>query len=116
MSLTVNGTSYNFSGNNMVISNGKVMVNGKDITDLNDIDQKEITIVIESDIDYLKVDHCHSIVANAYVEAIETISGSVHCAKDVCGSITTMSGSVRCKGEINGSVSTMSGNINKGEK
>lgn len=109
-SININGSSYSFSGRNISIQNNKVIVNGVDITNLADIDAKEITIIIESPIDSIDVEHCHKIEVKS-CNTIKTMSGSVRCAGDIKGSVNTMSGSVRAEGSIGGSVSTMSGSI-----
>ena len=50
--ISINGVNY--SGNNIIISNGKVVINGKDVTP----DSKEINIKVEGNIDKLVVDSC----------------------------------------------------------
>jgi len=109
-SMNINGSSYNFAGRNVSIQGNKVIVNGVDITNLVDIDAKEIIIIIESPIDSIDVEYCHKIKVKE-CNTIKTMSGSVYCDGDIKGSVNTMSGSVRAEGSIGGSVSTMSGNI-----
>ena len=85
--ITVNGVTY--SGNNISISKGKVIIDGNDVTP----DAKNIDIKIDGNISELKVDACDSLVVNGN-----------------CGSVATMSGDVKC-GTVGGSISTMSGDI-----
>jgi hypothetical protein len=103
--ISINGMTIQGSGN-VVISNGKIMVNGKDVTP----DSKEINIVINGNVDELKVDACNKVSVTGSVKSIKTQSGDVDVTGDVDGSIQTMSGDVDC-GTVGGSISTMSGDV-----
>lgn len=103
--ITINGISY--SGNNIVVTSGKVKVNGKDVTPEN---AKEITISVTGNIKQLKVDACNKVSVDGHVDSIETMSGDVDVIGSIFGSISTMSGDIECS-NVGGSVSTMSGNI-----
>jgi hypothetical protein len=102
--ITINGNTY--SGNSIVVTNGKVVINGKDVTP----DSKEINIFVVGDIEQLKVDDCDKISVNGNVKSISTQSGDVEVTGDVDGSISTMSGDVDCE-NVQGSISTMSGDV-----
>ena len=101
---TINGTTY--SGNNIVVTNGKVIINGKDVTP----DSKEINISIQGDINELTVDTCTQLTITGNVKELSTKSGDININGDVHGSVQTMSGDVDC-GNVAGSISTMSGDI-----
>ena len=103
-SINVNGVSYSGHGNVSII-NGKVMIDGKDVTP----DAKEIIVSIEGNVDVLKVDACNKVSITGNAGSVATQSGDVECG-DVTGSVQTMSGDVDCK-NIGGRVSTMSGDI-----
>lgn len=103
-SITINGNSY--VGNSIVVSNGKVIIDSKDMT----VDGKQINITINGNINDLKVDSCEKISVKGNVGSIKTTSGDVDIVGDVSGSVQTMSGDVDCS-NIEGSVSTMSGDI-----
>ena len=102
--ITINGNTY--SGNSVVVTNGRVVINGKDVTP----DSKEINISVEGNIEELKVDACNKVSVTGTVKNISTKSGDVDVTGDVNGSIQTMSGDVDCR-HIQGSVSTTSGDI-----
>ncbi len=102
--ITINGNIY--SGNSIVVTNGKVIINGKDVTP----DSKEINISVVGDIEQLKVDACNKVSVEGSVKSISTLSGDVEVSGDVDGSISTMSGDVDC-GHVQGSISTMSGDV-----
>jgi len=102
--ITINGNTY--SGNSIVISNGKVIINGNDVTP----NEKEINIVVHGNTEDLKIDHCNKIVVNGNSKNISTKSGDIFITGNVEGSVQTMSGEVDCS-DVSGSVSTMSGNI-----
>jgi len=102
--ITINGNTY--SGNSVVVTNGKVLINGKDVTP----ESKDINISVEGNIEELKVDACNKVSVTGSVKNIATKSGDVDVTGDVDGSIQTMSGDVDC-GHVQGSVSTMSGDV-----
>lgn len=97
-----------FTGNNITVSNNRIIIDGKDITDTLP-EQKTYNIEVTGDIQSLDVDACNSLTVKGTVGSIKTLSGDVDCG-DVTGSVSTMSGDVKCK-NISGSVSTMSGKI-----
>ena len=125
MSITINNANItgSFSGKNITIKNGKVIIDGKDVTP----DGKKMDITVTGNIDSLNVDCCDSISITGEVGSVETTSGNVTCgnvkgdvsntsgdvkAGDVSGNVKTMSGDVEAK-SITGSVKTMSGDIRK---
>jgi autotransporter translocation and assembly factor TamB len=103
--IRINGMSISASGNLSVI-NGKVFVNGVDVTP----ESKEINIVVTGNVEELKVDACSKVSITGEVGNIKTQSGDVDISGNVGGSVQTMSGDVDC-GNISGSVSTMSGDV-----
>ena len=104
-SVIINGKTY--VGNNIIVSNGKIMIDGKNITS----DDKVINITVNGDIDSLKVDTCNKLELIGNVTNINTVSGDVDINGDVSGSIQTVSGDVKCK-NVGGSINTLSGDIN----
>lgn len=104
----ININNRTYSGNSVVITNGKVIVDGKDVTP--EKNEREINIIIEGNIDDLNVDACNKLSVNGNVGSVKTLSGDVDVDGYVSGSVSTMSGDVDC-GNVNGSVSTMSGDI-----
>jgi hypothetical protein len=105
--VVINGVSIDGNSRSVVISNGKVIVNGKDVTPE---DTKDINIVINGHIETLDVDTCNKITITGDVGSVSTLSGDVNITGNVLGSVKTMSGDVDCE-EISGSVKTMSGDI-----
>jgi hypothetical protein len=103
--IKINGLTIT-GGRSVVIANGHVIVDGKDVTGE---DATNITIEIHGDVAELSADACNTITVNGSAGKIKTQSGSVRCG-DVAGSVQTMSGSVVC-GAIGGDVSTMSGDV-----
>lgn len=92
----------------IVVSKGKIMVNGVDVTP----DAKHINIVVTGGCGSIKVDCCESLSVDGDTGPVSTQSGDVEVKGNVDGSVSTMSGDVEC-GDIAGSVSTMSGDINR---
>lgn len=95
----------NYTGKSVTIVNGKVIVDGKDVTP----DSKEVTITVNGDIESLSCDYTNSIEVNGNVGDIQGGSGNIKCM-NVTGDVKTGSGNVRC-GDIGGDAKTGSGNV-----
>jgi hypothetical protein len=107
--ININGTTIMSSGRgNVVVSNDRIVVDGKDVTP----DAKQITIEVQGDLQSIEADACDRIHVTGSVGHVKTTSGDVRCG-DVTGSVQCMSGDVSC-GRVGGSVSTMSGDIRRG--
>lgn len=102
--IVINGVVVS-GGKNIVVSNGRVVVDGQDVTP----DAKDIRIEVHGSVDSLDVDACNAISVTGSAGSIKTQSGDVRCG-DVHGSVKTMSGDVHC-GAVSGGVETMSGDI-----
>lgn len=107
-SVNINGRS--FSGNNVSINNGKVVVDGVLMDKYEEGTVVNVTII--GDVESLS-NEVGSIKATT-VGSISTMSGDVYCG-DVGGSVKTMSGDVECKSVL-GNISTMSGDVSKSLK
>lgn len=103
-SVSINGVNY--SGRNITISGNKVYIDGVDNTP----ESKNISIVVNGDLESLKADNCNTIEVTGSVMALNTISGDVKVGGNVDGSVKTMSGDVLC-GSVGGNISTMSGDV-----
>lgn len=90
--ITINKTTY--TGSNVSIVNGKVYIDGKDVTP----DGKEINISVEGNLDKLEVEHCNRIDIKGAVKDIRSASGDVNIIGDVLGNIDTKSGDVEVSG------------------
>jgi len=108
--ITINGKTINMSGDNIIISNGKVLIDGKDVTP----DAKKIDIKVTGNIETLDVDTCDRIHIEGEVYTVKTMSGEVVCG-DIKGDVKTMSGDVSAD-VITGKVKTMSGDIRHGRR
>lgn len=103
--IEINGVS--FSGSNISIVGGKVIVDGKEVDGLQD--EKEINIVVNGDIKSLQSGNGNVSVAGA-VESVQTVNGEIKISGSVAGSVKTVNGDVYC-GEVHGSVNSVNGNI-----
>ncbi|MEY4433354.1 MAG: Aeromonas phage phiA8-29 [Bacteroidota bacterium] len=103
--ISINGMTITGSGN-ITVLNGRVIVNGKDVTP----EGKEINITVTGNVEKLEVDACSKIAITGDVQNVKTQSGDVDISGAVSGSIQTMSGDVDC-GNVGGSISTMSGDV-----
>lgn len=102
--ITINGVSY--SGNNITVINGKVIIDGNDVTP----NFKNIEILVDGNIDKLSVDSCDKLMVNGNVGQIKSTSGDVEVLGNIDGDVTSTSGDIKC-GNISGSVKTVSGDI-----
>jgi hypothetical protein len=105
--LTVNGSivAGNFTGKNIRIQNGNVIIDGQNITP----DSKSISIEVHGNVAQLDTGGCLETVIKGDVGSIDGGSGDIEC-KNVTGSISTGSGYVSCE-TIGGNVSTGSGDV-----
>lgn len=99
-----------YHGKNITVINNRVIIDGKDVTP----DQKEITIIVEGDLENLAVDSCESVnIKGSVYGDVKTMSGGLKVEGNISGNVKTMSGDIKCKGEIHGSINTMSGDIKR---
>lgn len=102
---TININGQTFKGTNISVCNGRVMVDGVDVTP----DQKQITIAVEGDVSELSIDSCNKLNITGSCRTVRSGSGDVNCG-DVGGSVETGSGDVSC-GNVQGNVETGSGDV-----
>lgn len=102
--ININGKS--FFGNNIVVNNGKVIIDGKDVTP----DSKVINIQVDGNVDMLQVDNCDKMEINGDANSAKTTNGNISISGSVKGDVQTTNGNVVC-GQVGGSVSTKNGNI-----
>ena len=105
--IRINGVTIT-GGRSIVINNGRVVVDGNDVTP----NAKDIRIEVNGDVDDLDVDACSTVKVTGSVRKLSTVSGDVECG-NVGGDVKTVSGDVTC-GTISGRVSTVSGDIDHG--
>ena len=109
MAIIINGSIVNShigNCNNVVISNGKVIIDSKDLTP----DAKEINIQITGDVQKVEIDNCNQLKINGKCNTVSSHNGNVEIEGDVLNSVSTHNGNVRCN-NIAGSVSTRNGSI-----
>lgn len=107
MAIRINGVSI-AGGRNVVISNGKVIVDGKDVTPG---DEKQINIEVTGDVDTIEVDTCEKISVTGNTGRITTSQGDINVGGDVHGDAKTSQGSIEVEGSVGGNVKTSQGSI-----
>lgn len=100
----INGKNY--IGTQVYITNGKVIIDGKNYTP----DSKEINIQVDGNIEELKVDTCQKCIVNGNAGYVQTGSGDLEISGDITGNLQTGSGDIEC-GNVGGSVQTGSGDV-----
>jgi DUF4097 and DUF4098 domain-containing protein YvlB len=104
--VTINGKSY--SGKNVTINNGNILIDGKPVG--NDASTPHVYITLQGNIDSLQVDSCNSLRVEGDCGTIKSNAGDITISGNVSGDVKTMSGDVRC-GNVSGSISSMSGDV-----
>lgn len=108
--ITISHGSYSgdlVSGRNVVIQNGVVIVDGKEVGNIANVGP--VTIIVEGSIEKLSTT-AGSITINGDVGDCESVSGSITVTGNVEGDCETVSGSIKA-GAIHGDCETVSGSI-----
>ena len=110
----INGKTFNYTGS-LTMINGKFFVDGKEVTDWEDLtkDQKHIDIKVEGNIERLQVDACDSVTITGNCNKVKTLSGDVEIGGDVDGDVESVSGNIDIFGNVGGDVKTVSGDIRR---
>jgi len=104
---TVNIDGHSYSGQNVSINNGKVVIDG--------VVQEQsligpVTVIVTGDIESL-ASGSGNVDVTGNCGSVSTMSGDFTGRGNVTGNVKTMSGDVRVTGHIGGDVETMSGDI-----
>lgn len=105
--IIINGKSHTVKGNNITVSNGKIIVDGKVVQEGL---SGEVTIKFEGDLANLKSDS--SVIVNGNIEGSASSGGSLKCG-DI-GHNAVSGGSMKCE-TVNGSA-TSGGSMNVGHR
>ena len=108
--ITINSNVFSgdnnvFSGDNISVVNGKVFIDGKDVTP----DAREIHISVQGNVNSIDVGACNDFEVIGDVGTVRTGSGNLTC-KNVTGGAQTGSGDIECE-SIGGNVQTGSGDV-----
>lgn len=101
--ININGKIYN--GQQVIINNGRVIIDGKEIEQ----SDKVINISVEGNIEKLEGDSIRSLLVKGDVGSIKVGSADITC-KNVNGNVTTGSGDIEC-GAVSGNIQTGSGDV-----
>lgn len=98
----------------MVISGGKITVDGKDINELDavDPDEKVINITIQGDVDHLDVDYCNKLEVTGNVRRVKATQGDIEIHGSVSGDVHANMGNINC-GDVEGDCHANMGSINR---
>lgn len=106
MGIQINNRGY--VGKSIVISNGKIVIDGRDVTsELGET--KEINISVSGNLENLEVDYANKIEISGDVGKASSGSGDIDC-RNITGGARTGSGDIECE-SINGDVQTGSGDV-----
>jgi hypothetical protein len=103
---TIRINNANYSGHSVTISNGRVLIDGKDLTP----DSKNINIEVIGDVNEIQVDSCNELVVKGNVLGnVSSTSGDIRCG-NVAGNANSVSGDIKAN-RIFGKASSVSGDI-----
>lgn len=103
--IEINGRK--FTGSNVSIVGGKIIVDGKEVEGLEG--EKEITVNVEGNLVNLRTDH-GVVNVKGSAESIQSVNGNINVGGCVYGDVKTVNGNIDCKA-VKGSVSSINGNI-----
>ena len=107
--MIINNNSH--IGKSITIIDGKVMIDGKNVTPEN---TKEITITVNGNVEDLSVDYCSKVSISGDVGSVKTMSADVDIKGHNIGSVSSQSGDVKIGLQVEGDVKTMSGDVTCG--
>ena len=107
--VNVNGKTYNLPNGNVSVIGNIVYCNGKIVTDCDEFDAKEITIVVHGDNNTVSSDGA-DITVNGNANNVSTKSGDIEINGNA-NEVSTLSGDIEVAGSINGNCKTVSGDI-----
>jgi len=108
MMISGKNSSKNYQGNNIVINNGRVIIDGVDVT--NDNDSKVLNITIKGNVESIS-GIVSTLKVTGDVNNLSSGSGDVDIVGNVNGNIKVGSGDISVRGNVSGSVITSSGDI-----
>jgi hypothetical protein len=103
--VSVNGISV--VGGSIVIRNGQIIVDGKDVTP----DAKVITINVQGDVEKLDVGACSTIDITGNAGAVRAQAGDITVGGNVGGDVSSQAGDIDVTGTVSGNVHTQAGDI-----
>ena len=107
--VTVNGKTYNLPNGNVSVIGSIVYCNGKIVTDCDEFEAKEITIVFQGDNNTVSSDGAN-ITVNGNANNVSTKSGDIEISGNA-NEASTVSGDIEVMGSIHGNCKTVSGDI-----
>ena len=105
----VNGKKYTLPGGSVSVIGNKVYCNGKLVEDCSEIKEKNITIIVNGNVDKVSTD-TSNITINGNVNNVETDTGDIKITGDVSGNVSSDTGDIHC-GNIGGNAKTSTGDI-----
>ena len=109
--VTVNGKTYNLPNGNVSVIGSTVYCNGKIVTDCDEFEAKEISIVIQGDNNTVSSDDAN-ITVNGNANNVSTKSGDIWICGDA-NDVSAVSGDIEILGTVKGNCKTISGDINE---
>ena len=105
----VNGKTYNLPNGNVSVIGNIVYCNGKIVTDCDEFEAKEISIIIQGDNNTVSSDGAN-ITVNGNANNVSTKSGDIEISGNA-NEASTVSGDIEVMGSIHGNCKTISGDI-----
>ena len=96
--------------NSMVISGGRITIDGKSLSELDVEDEKEINITIQGNLERLEVDYCDKLTVTGNAKRVKATQGDIEIHGNVEGDVHANMGAITC-GNVEGDCHANMGNI-----
>lgn len=106
--ISLNGRT--FSGQRLEQRNGRILLDGKDITEEVAVPSYQLEIHITGNVGRLETTGVERVSITGAVGQVRSVSGAISVQGDVSGAVESVSGDITC-GKVGGKVKTTSGDI-----
>lgn len=110
MRIEINNKIFDVIGSNVKIQQNKVFVDEQEITNLNDMNTKEIVINVHGDIAGDLIVTSGDVNVTGSVNGVQNTNGNVIVSSVVKGNVSTVNGNIGCM-SVAGDASTVNGDI-----
>lgn len=104
--IKINNTTYQ-SGKNLSIKNGRIFVDGTDVTPI----AEKFEITVSGDVETINFDYVKAINVTGNVGTLNAGMGDVNVSGDVSNGVSASQGDIDIKGNVEGKVKASQGDI-----
>ena len=104
--VAVNGRE--FTGRKIERVDGRILIDGRDVTDEVATPASELLIVVQGDVSKLEIHGSQQVTINGNAGSVTATTGSITVTGNVTGSVESATGSITC-GKVGGNVNAVMG-------